>query len=119
MRQGRHFCGHDIRIDFPFDDMEYMALWAAHDCDDWDLYLTIVADSDTSKAAIAYHGAAPSERRGCYETVWFDDVDACEFYIPHNGENFGVLFQGGFHPVWYEYEWVYNPSSYTSWFGDW
>ena len=44
MRSGRFFCNSDIRVDFPFDDTEYMALWAAHDCKDWDLYLTIIVD---------------------------------------------------------------------------
>jgi hypothetical protein len=117
-RQGRFHCGHDIRLDFPFDDSEYMALWAAHDCADWDLYLTVVADGKTGDNALAYTGAEPSERRGCYETVWFEDVGACEFYLPHGGDNFGMLFAGGFHAVWHEYEWEYNPG-WESWFGDW
>ena len=45
MRSGRFHCGQDVRIDFPFDDTEYMAIWASHDCEDWDLYLTIVVDT--------------------------------------------------------------------------
>ena len=49
-----------------------MAIWAAHDCSDWDLYLTLVADSATGDNAIAYTGAEPSLRRGCYDTIWFD-----------------------------------------------
>ena len=117
-RAGRFHCGHDIRIDFPFDDTEHMALWAAHDCNDWDLYVTVVAERSTAEMAIAVYGAEPSARRGCYETMWFDDVDACEFYLPHGGPNFGVLFQGGFHALWYEYEWEYAPA-YDSWFGGW
>ena len=48
MRSGRFYCNSDVRVDFPFDDTEYMALWAAHDCKDWDLYLTVVVDEDTS-----------------------------------------------------------------------
>ena len=90
------------------DDTEYMALWAANTCSDWDLYLTIVADDDTGKHALAYAGADLSERRGCYETMQ-EDVGACEFYMPHGGDNFGVLFSGGFHAIWHEHEWEYNP----------
>ena len=118
MRSGRFHCGQDVRLDFPFEDTEYMALWAAQDCEDWDLYLTVVVDRDTSEKALTYAGAEPSTRRGCYEAVWFEDVDACEFYLPHGGSNFGMLFQGGFHAIWHEYEWVYNPA-WESWFGDW
>jgi len=118
MRAGRFHCGHDIRIDFPFDDTDHMALWAAHDCEDWDLYLTLVMERDDTEYALSYTGAEPSWRRGCYETMWFDDVDACEFYLPHGGDNFGILFTGGFHAVWYEYEWEYAPT-WDSWFGDW
>ena len=114
-RQGRFHCGHDIRIDFPFDDMEYMALWAGHTCSDWDLYLTVIADEDTSKHAIMYTGAEPSNRRGCYDT-FYEDVGACEFYMPHGGDNFGILLSGGFHPIWHETEWEYNPQ-WNSWFG--
>jgi len=118
-RSGRFFCGHDIRIDFPFDDMDYMSLWAAHDCVDWDLYLTVVTDRQTSDSSLTYSGAEVSYRRGCYETYMFEDVDACEFYLPHGGENFGILFRGGFHAIWHEFEWVYNPKSeYGTWV-DW
>jgi len=117
-RSGRFHCGHDIRIDFPFDDTEHMALWAAQDCSDWDLYLTLVVPKKVGEMALTYTGAEPSYRRGCYETVWFDDVDACEFHMPHGGPNFGVLFQGGFHAIWYEYEWEYAPA-WDSWFGGW
>jgi hypothetical protein len=47
MRHGRFFCNQDIRIDFPFDEIEYMALWAQHNCEGWDLYLTIVVSEET------------------------------------------------------------------------
>ena len=95
-----------------------MAFWAAQDCKDWDLYLTLVTDTDTSEMVLAIHGAELSLRRGCYETSLVDEVVACEFLLPHGGHNFSVLFQGGFHPIWYEYEWEYNPAR-NSWFGDW
>lgn len=117
MRSGRYHCGHDIRIDFPFEDGEHMALWAAHDCNDWDLYVTVVADSETAEYVLDYTGAEPSVRRGCYEVLLFDEVGACEFFLPHGGPNFGILFEGGFHPIWHEYEWEYNPG-WNSWFGD-
>ena len=110
-------CDKDVRVDFPFDDTEYMALWAGQDCKDWDLYLTIVGDQETGNLAVHYTGAEPSLRRGCYD-VYDLDVGACEFYLPHAGDNFGILFAGGFHSIWYEYEWVYNPT-WNSWFGGW
>lgn len=107
-RAGRFFCGQDIRLDFPFDDTEYMALWASHNCADWDLYLTIVGDEEMEAHALAEVGANLSLRRGCYNP--FEGVIACEFLIPHGAENkFGILFQGGFHAIWYEHEWEYNP----------
>ena len=118
MRAGRFHCDKDIRIDFPFDDMEYMALWASHNCADWDLYLTVVVDKQTSENALTYAGADPSYGHGCYETSISEDAIFCEFYLPHGGDNFGILFQGGFHPIWYEFEWVHNPE-YKSLFGDW
>jgi hypothetical protein len=55
---------------------------------------------------------AENNRRGCYRPL--DGAIACEFYLPHDGENFGILFTGGFHPIWYEYEWVYN-ATWKSW----
>lgn len=93
-----------------------MAVWAGQDCSDWDLYFTVVMDSEAADYSIWWTGAEPSYRRGCYETYWFDEVYACEFYIPHGGDNFSLLFSGGFHAIWYEYEWEYN-SSWNSWFG--
>ena len=74
MRSGRFFCNSDVRVDFPFDDNEYMALWAAHDCKDWDLYLTVVADEETAGLAITWEGAEESDRKGCYEADWIGDA---------------------------------------------
>ena len=118
LRSGRFYCNSDVRVDFPFDDDEYMALWAAHDCSDWDLYLTVVVDEESADLSVAWSGAEPSDRKGCYETSWFDDVYACEFYLPHGGDKFGLLFAGGFHAVWHELEWDYNPG-WNSIFGGW
>ena len=69
-----------------------MALWAGHDCEDWDLYLTVVADQATGEYALNATGADLSFRRGCFEIQGLDDVSACEFYLPHGGSNFGILF---------------------------
>ena len=68
MRSGRFFCNSDVRIDFPFEDPEYMALWAAHDCKDWDLYLTVVFEPETLDLVVFYSGEL-SDRKGCYETA--------------------------------------------------
>ena len=44
MQTGFFSCNSDVRIDFPFDNQNYTALWATHDCDQWDLFLTVVMD---------------------------------------------------------------------------
>ena len=71
-----------------------------------------------SNLAVSYSGAELSDRKGCYETAQFEDVFACEFLLPHGGDNFGILFAGGFHAVWHELEWDYNPG-WNSFFGGW
>ena len=43
MQSGFFSCNSEVRIDYPFDD-ENMAFWATHDCDHWDLFLTVVMD---------------------------------------------------------------------------
>ena len=91
-----------------------MALWAAHDCSDWDLYLTFAFDGDTIKHTLTFTGAEPSDRRECGGVP--GGIGACEFYLPHGGDNFGILFTGGFHAIWHEHEWVYNPQ-WSGWFG--
>ena len=34
-------------------------------------------------------------------------MDACEFYLPKDSRDVAVLFKGGYHPIWYEYEWKF------------
>ena len=48
-----------------------MALWAAQDCEDWDLYLTVVVDTESAQEVIAVTHEV-SERHGCYETMLGD-----------------------------------------------
>ena len=52
-----------------------------------------------------------SERRGCYKTKWIVEVDACEFHLTKDSRDLGLLFKGGYHPIWYEYEWKFKPFS--------
>ena len=64
---------------------------------------------DTTLHYIGHTGADLSSRYGCYETtsveLSIEVAYACEFYLPAGGENFAILFHGGW-PIYYEYEWV-------------
>ena len=92
MRAGRFYCSKDVRLDFPYDEIEYMAFWASHDCKDWDLYLSLIMDQRVADFTLTYAGAEPSPRRGCYETYSIGQLSVCEFYLPNEGDKFGILF---------------------------
>ena len=42
------FCDFTVSLDFPFtsEDDDLMAVWAGHDCSQWDLYITLVLPRD-------------------------------------------------------------------------
>ena len=99
-------CNSDVRIDLPFpEDNRLWALWASHDCSDFDLILTVVLNKATQDDFLGFVGADLS-KKGCVDVYWFENTIACEFVLNSRGENFGILFEGGFTPVFYTTEWV-------------
>ena len=42
------FCDFTVSLDFPFtsEDDDLMAVWAGHDCSQWDLHITLVMPRD-------------------------------------------------------------------------
>lgn len=86
------------------------ALWASHDCADYELKLTVVLSKETESNNVGYYGA---ELDGsCQETLYFEGALACEFSIKYN-EKFAMLFQGGFSPVYYTTEWVRDSPAFS------
>ena len=86
-----------------------MAVWAGHDCTHWDLYITLIFPREQTDKILTYAGAALSERRGCYSTMWTVEMDACEFYLSNENRDVGILFRGGYHPIYFEHEWHLKP----------
>lgn len=80
------------------------ALWASHDCADYDLKLTVVLTKETQANNVGYYGAE-LDAAGCQETIYFEGALACEFTVKYN-QKFAMLFQGGFSPVYYTTEFV-------------
>ena len=117
MQSGFFSCNSDVRIDYPFDNENYMALWATHDCDHWDLFLTILFDQYSFRSLVTSTGADLSDRKGCYQIDESREIAACEFYMPNRDDKFGILFAYN-HELQYEIEWDYNPS-WNSFFGGW
>lgn len=115
---GGIFCNYDFRIETPFDNYEHSALWVTHDCKVWDLYLTVIMSKQSADLAVTWSGAELSDRRGCFEIYNFVFNYACEFYLPHGGDNFGILFATGSLYITHDVEWVYNPGV-ESFFGGW
>ena len=98
-------CDSDIRIDHPFPKDERMwALWAAQNCRDYDLLITVMLDEMAVNKMIGYVGADLTDK-GCVRAPHYGDVQACEFNIKARTRNFGILFAGGFSPVFYVTEW--------------
>lgn len=110
------FCDFTVSLDFPFasENDDLMAVWAGHDCSNWDLYITMIFPREQTEKLITYVGTELSERRGCYTTTWIVEMDACEFYLPANNRDLTLLFKGGYHPIWYEHEWNFVAESYYS-----
>lgn len=99
-------CDSDIRVDHPFTDDDRMwALWAQQDCRDFDLILTVLLDEEARANLAGWIGADLTEK-GCVSADHFNEgVVACEFDLPARGNKFGMLFSGGFIPVFYTVEW--------------
>lgn len=113
-------CGADVRMDLPFPESGqlFSALLANHDCVDSTLFLTIVLDRATKENFVGYVGASLS-KASCQDVDIFEETIACEFEIPAYNANFGILFKGGFNPVFYYTDWVKNDSSWINTFNWW
>lgn len=101
MEAGVFACGADIRIELPKPDYkQFTALIANHDCTNHILFVTVVFDETAKDNFLGYVGAKLS-KKSCFKTGIFDDVVACEFELVPDGDNLGILFKGGFTPVFY------------------
>ena len=101
----RHCCPCTGLAEQPFAwDKEQFALWAAHDCDDYNLMLTVVIEKKAQANLITYVGAELSDE-GCSESAQFDNLIICQFQLLAGGDNFAMLFKGGFTPIFYTLAW--------------
>jgi len=102
MYQSVFACDSDIRLDRPFfDDATLWAFWANHDCTDYDLLLNIIFDEEAELNMLGYMGAELSAKECMKADHLAKGVIACQFELKAGGTNFGALFKGGFHPVYY------------------
>lgn len=93
-------------MDVPFpQNKQFSAFVANHDCSDRKLLLTVVLDSSAIANFVGYTGARLSEK-SCSDVDMFAGTVACEFELPPFSANLGILFKGGFNPVFYTTEWV-------------
>lgn len=100
-------CDSDVRIDHPFINDERMwSLWASQDCSDYDLLLTVILSRETDQDLVGFFGV-DIDKSDCREAALFEDSIACEITLKKD-EKFGMLFQGGFTPVYYTTEWKTN-----------
>ena len=104
-----------MRVEKPFPEDDRMwALWANQNCRDFDLTLSIFLDREAEDNFVGVTGAEPTEK-GCYQAIGLDDdTTICEYKLISGGSNFGMLFTGGFKPVFYALDWnlttVWRPS---------
>ena len=115
---GRLFsCDSTVKIDHPIPEDERMwAFYVGHDCLDYDLLVTVVFDRYAIQHIKGIIGADYSEN-GCMDTFYFADTVACEFKLEAYGAGLGILFAGGFNPIFYTEEWVASKTtvSVLSW----
>ena len=100
-------CDADTRIDHPWpNDTRMTALWATQNCKDFDMLLTVMFDDATFEHMVGYVGADLSEKGCLVADYWGKDVYACEYVLHARGDPLGILFKGGFRPVFYTHEWT-------------
>ena len=81
------------------------AFYAGQTCDDHDLLLTVVFDEHALEHIVGFLGADISPA-GCSYTFFYEDAIACEFELKAGQDDLGILFTGGFNPIFYTQEWV-------------
>jgi len=107
LKQSIFTCNSDVRIDYPFpEDNRMVALWADQDCKDFDLYLTVMLDEETQANNEGYVGADLTAK-GCVIAEYMGEgIYACEYQLIAGGTPLGILFQGGFQPIYYTTQWT-------------
>lgn len=101
-------CDRDIRIDHPFpEEPSLWALWADHDCKDYNLLLTLVMDQEVVDKVLGWVGVKGSKAK-CSQAFIYDGALACEFTLKPSSHNFCVLLSGGFSPIFTMTEWIKN-----------
>lgn len=74
------------------------------------MVLTIMLDVEAELNLVGYVGADLTAEECVLADNFGDGIIACEFELKAGGENFGILFKGGFHPIYYTLKWVNNAS---------
>jgi len=105
---------------YPMGPSDIWAIWANHDCANWEILLTFVMTREATSDVIAQAGVEYSEL-GCQRLEADDtELDQCQFRMKVNGDNFALLFKDGFTPIWYDIEWVYlGDFQWTQYFFPW
>ena len=68
------------------------------------MILTVVFDPEALQNLVGYTGADLSEN-GCKAMKHSYQTAICQFDLKANGSNFGILFQGGYNPLFYKITW--------------
>ena len=80
--------------------------------------MTIVLNTGIEKNLVGYLGAELSDQ-GCISVEYLaESVITCQYLLKARGNNFGILFQGGFTPIFYTVEWV-RSAAYVPSFSWW
>lgn len=113
-----YVCDADVRVDRPFiDDDRMWSIWASQNCKGYDLMLTLILSQEADFNMVGYIGVDEDDVT-CRDTTFFDNTVSCEFRIDFE-DKFGVLFTGGFMPVFYTTEFVKTKepeTAYSWWF---
>ena len=93
--KGGFFCRFEMERAVPFVERadEMWAIWANHDCSNWEVMLTLVMTRETTGDVIATAGFDQSNM-DC-ERLGEDGesaLDQCEYKMKVNSENFALLF---------------------------
>lgn len=95
----------DIRHPFPEDKSMY-ALFAAHDCVEYDLILQVTFDEAQVNNYIGHFGADFTEKECSRANYLNKGVVICEYKLLARGPNFGILLSGGYSPIAYSFKWA-------------
>ena len=105
--QGLFACDGEVDISnpFPLDNSMY-ALFAAHDCLEYDLILQVTLDAAQVNNYIGHYGADFTENL-CQRANYLNQgIVICEYELLAQGHNFGILFSGGYSPIAYTLKWI-------------